>query len=163
LSAAQAGPARNVAARATAAAVDERRWNMTVNLSGTWIGAGWLPNCRDHGVNLESVRRVVERRPRAAGPRSPTHSSEKRPIVKKILLATAILFSTAAAFAQAGTAIKETGKATAETAKQAKENVEAAATKQPKKTMHKAKAKVHKASAAHHRAAAKAAAKEVGK
>ena len=77
--------------------------------------------------------------------------------MKKILLATAILF--AAAFAQAGTAIKETGKATVETAKQGKENVQAAATGEPKKTMHKAKAKakMHKASAKSHMAKANAA------
>jgi len=83
--------------------------------------------------------------------------------VKKTLLATAILFSAAAAFAQTTTAVKEAGKATGEKALQGKENVQAAAASQPSKSVHKAKASQHKASASAHAQAASAAAKNIGK
>ena len=83
--------------------------------------------------------------------------------MKKTLLATAILFSITAAYAQTTTAVKEGSKAAGEKVMQGKENVEAAATSEPKKTVHKAKAQQHKASAATHAHAASAAAKNIGK
>ena len=83
--------------------------------------------------------------------------------MKKTLLATAILLSTAAAFAQTTTAVKDAGKATGDKVMQGKENVQAAAASEPKKTVHKAKAADHKASAATHGTAAKEAAKNIGK
>jgi len=83
--------------------------------------------------------------------------------VKKTLLATAILFAAASAFAQTTTAVKEAGKATGEKTLQGKENVQAAAASEPSKSAHKAKASQHKSSAAAHGTAASAAAKNIGK
>jgi hypothetical protein len=84
-------------------------------------------------------------------------------MMKKTLLATAILFAATGAFAQTTTAVKEAGKATGEKTLQAKENVQAAAASQPKKSVHKAKAADHKAKAAAHGTAASAAAHNIGK
>ncbi len=84
-------------------------------------------------------------------------------MLKKTLLATAILFAATGAFAQVTTTVKEGAKATGEKTLQAKENVQAAATSQPKKSVHKAKAAHHKAKASAHGSAASAAAKNIGK
>ena len=83
--------------------------------------------------------------------------------MKKIVLASALVFAAAGAFAQATTAVKEAGKATGEKILQGKENVQAAASSQPAKTVHKAKAAVHKEKAAAHGTAASAAAHNIGK
>ena len=136
-------------------AVDERRLDMAGNLSGAWLGAG-ARRIVGTAVNAEAGRDVEERSSHNAS-QTPNDSYQDT-TMKKILLATAILFASAAAFAQAGTAIKETGKATVETAKQGKENVQGAMTGEPKKTMHKTKARMHKASAKSHMAKANAAA-----
>jgi hypothetical protein len=117
-------------------------------------------NCRD-GVNPGDGRAVVHGHPRPRD-RNSERLSRNENTMKKILLASAILLSTAA-FAQTTTAVKDTGKAAAEGTKEAKENVEAAATKEPKKSEHKAKAHAHKASAAADRSDAKTAAHNIGK
>ena len=83
--------------------------------------------------------------------------------MKKTLVATALLFTLGAAFAQTTTTVKEGSKAAGEKVMQGKENVQAAAASEPKKTVHKAKASQHKASAAAHSQAASAAAKNIGK
>ncbi|MCE9659881.1 MAG: hypothetical protein K8R60_15075 [Burkholderiales bacterium] len=84
-------------------------------------------------------------------------------MLKKTLLATAVLFAATGAFAQTTTAVKEAGKATGEKVMQGTENVKAAAASEPSKTVHKAKAADHKAKAAAHGSAASAAAKNIGK
>ena len=84
-------------------------------------------------------------------------------MMKKTLLATAILFAATGAFAQTTTAVKEAGKATGEKTLQGKETVQAAAASEPSKSVHKAKAADHKAKADAHGTAASAAAHNIGK